>query len=146
MTNDLPEKDPQQNSSQVSSAELSSQETVGDPKEKNVPVEGEQKTSDVVIKKEDVWDALRLVYDPEVPISIVDMGLVYDVVIEGKKVIIKMTLTVPGCMMGPSIAGDAQTRVLSLPGVEEAQVEIVWDPPWHIGMMSEEGRKRLGME
>ncbi len=93
-----------------------------------------------------MWDALRLVFDPEVPINIVDMGLVYDVRVEGKKVFVKMTLTMPGCMMGPSIAGDAQVRILALPGVEEANVEMVWDPPWHPSMMSEDAKVRLGMD
>ncbi len=105
-----------------------------------------ENTAEHQVQETEVWDALRLVFDPELPLSIVDMGLVYDVQIDGKKVIIKMTLTVPGCMMGPTIAGDVQTRLLSLPGVDEAQVEIVWDPPWHQSMMSEEARKRLGIE
>ena len=99
-----------------------------------------------VVTESEVWDALRLVFDPEVPINIVDMGLVYDVRIEGKKVFVKMTLTMPGCMMGPSIAGDAQVRILALPGVEEANVEMVWDPPWHPSMMSEDAKVRLGMD
>ena len=99
-----------------------------------------------VVTESEVWDALRLVFDPEVPINIVDMGLVYDVRVEGKKVFVKMTLTMPGCMMGPSIAGDAQVRILALPGVEEANVEMVWDPPWHPSMMSEDAKIRLGMD
>ena len=99
-----------------------------------------------VVTESEVWDALRLVFDPEVPINIVDMGLVYDVRVEGKKVFVKMTLTMPGCMMGPSIAGDAQVRILALPGVEEANVEMVWDPPWHPSMMSEDAKVRLGMD
>lgn len=94
----------------------------------------------------DVWETLRMVFDPELPVSIVDLGLVYDVRIEGKSVFVKMTLTMPGCVMGPSIAGDAQNRILALPGVQEANVEIVWEPPWHQNMMSEEGRKRLGLD
>lgn len=98
------------------------------------------------VTESEVWDALRLVFDPEVPINIVDMGLVYDVRVEGKKVFVKMTLTMPGCMMGPSIAGDAQVRILALPGVEEANVEMVWDPPWHPSMMSEDAKVRLGMD
>ncbi|MBO4795981.1 MAG: DUF59 domain-containing protein [Verrucomicrobia bacterium] len=99
-----------------------------------------------VVTESEVWDALRLVFDPEVPINIVDMGLVYDVRVESKKVFVKMTLTMPGCMMGPSIAGDAQVRILALPGVEEANVEMVWDPPWHPSMMSEDAKVRLGMD
>jgi len=99
-----------------------------------------------VVSEEEVWDTLRLVFDPELPLSIVDLGLVYDVRVEGKSVFVKMTLTMPGCVMGPSMAEDAQNRILALPGVEEASVEIVWDPPWHQSMMTEEGRKRLGLD
>ena len=98
------------------------------------------------MSEEEVWDTLRLVFDPELPLSIVDLGLVYDVRVEGKSVFVKMTLTMPGCVMGPSMAEDAQNRILALPGVEEASVEIVWDPPWHQSMMTEEGRKRLGLD
>ena len=99
-----------------------------------------------VVSEEEVWDTLRLVFNPELPLSIVDLGLVYDVRVEGKSVFVKMTLTMPGCVMGPSMAEDAQNRILALPGVEEASVEIVWDPPWHQSMMTEEGRKRLGLD
>ena len=108
--------------------------------------EAQTPTEAPVVTESEVWDALRLVFDPEVPINIVDMGLVYDVRVEGKKVFVKMTLTMPGCMMGPSIAGDAQVRILALPGVEEANVEMVWDPPWHPSMMSEDAKVRLGMD
>ena len=108
--------------------------------------ETQTSTEAPVVTESEVWDALRLVFDPEVPINIVDMGLVYDVRVEGKKVFVKMTLTMPGCMMGPSIAGDAQVRILALSGVEEANVEMVWDPPWHPSMMSEDAKVRLGMD
>lgn len=98
-----------------------------------------------------VWDTLRTCYDPEIPVNIVDLGLVYDLNIEkgpgGKSVVmVKMTLTAPGCGMGATIAGDAQQKILYLPGVEEAVVEIVWDPPWHQSMITEQGRKILGLE
>jgi probable FeS assembly SUF system protein SufT len=97
-----------------------------------------------------VWDALKTCFDPEIPVNIVDLGLVYDMVIEnlpkgGAKVMVKMTLTAPGCGMGPSIAGDAQSKLLQLPGVAEAFVDIVWDPPWHQSMITAEGRKILGL-
>ncbi len=114
-------------------------------KDSQIP-EGSESVLDEALNEADIWEALKMVYDPEIPINIVDLGLVYDVRIEGKKVFVKMTLTMPGCMMGPSIAGDAQNRLLSLPNVEEASVEIVWDPPWHQSMITEEGRKRLGLE
>lgn len=99
-----------------------------------------------------VWDALKGCYDPEIPVNIVDLGLVYDLVIEpgegaGKhRVAVKMTLTAPGCGMGPVIANDAKARIENLPQVEEAEVVIVWDPVWNPHMISEEGRKVLGLE
>jgi len=98
-----------------------------------------------------VWDTLKTCYDPEIPVNIVDLGLVYDLNIKpmpsgNSLVSVKMTLTAPGCGMGATIAGDAQQKILYLPGVEEAVVEIVWDPPWHQSMITEQGRKILGLE
>jgi probable FeS assembly SUF system protein SufT len=98
-----------------------------------------------------VWDTLRTCYDPEIPVNIVDLGLVYDMKMKalpsGNRAIeVRMTLTAPGCGMGPSIAGDAQQKLLMLDGVEEARVEIVWDPPWHQSMITPEGRRILGLE
>ena len=97
-----------------------------------------------------VWDQLRQCYDPEIPVNIVDLGLVYDCQLiqkpdGGSKVEVKMTLTAPGCGMGSAIAHDAQSKILSIDGVEEAEVELVWDPPWNQGMISEAGRMKLGM-
>jgi len=98
-----------------------------------------------------VWDTLRTCFDPEIPVNIVDLGLVYDMQFAkqpsgGARVDVKMTLTAPGCGMGPAIAGDAQVKLLNLPGVDDAHVEIVWDPPWHHSMISPAGRKTLGLE
>lgn len=98
-----------------------------------------------------IWETLRTCYDPEIPVNIVDLGLVYDLHIgpatNGNSVVsVKMTLTAPGCGMGGVIAGDAQQKILHLPGVDEAVVEIVWDPPWHQSMITEQGRKILGLE
>jgi Predicted metal-sulfur cluster biosynthetic enzyme len=98
-----------------------------------------------------VWEALKGCFDPEIPVNIVDLGLVYDLDIEpveggGNRVQIKMTLTAPGCGMGPVIAEDARQRVAALPGVTEAKVHIVWDPQWTPQMISEAGRKQLGIE
>ncbi|WCJ60430.1 putative Fe-S cluster assembly protein SufT [Fontisphaera persica] len=103
------------------------------------------------LTEEAVWQVLKTCYDPEIPVNIVDLGLVYDLHIEPtpsgqSKVSVKMTLTAPGCGMGPVIARDAQEKILSLPGVEEADVEVVWDPPWHQSMISAEGRRILGLE
>ena len=98
-----------------------------------------------------VWEQLRSCYDPEIPVNIVDLGLVYDMSIEpiddGKsRVDVKMTLTAQGCGMGTSIAADARYKILGLPGVAEAEVEIVWSPVWNPNMISPEGRAKLGME
>lgn len=103
------------------------------------------------LNEELIWSTLRTCFDPEIPVNIVDLGLVYDMHVDrlpsGRgAVFVKMTLTAPGCGMGGVIAGDAQQKILALPGVEEAQVEIVWDPPWHHSMISEQGRKVLGLD
>ena len=96
-----------------------------------------------------VWDQLKLVFDPEIPVNIVDLGLVYDCSIreeEGQQnVEIKMTLTAPGCGMGPTIAADAQSKILMLEGIDNAQVDLVWDPVWNQDIISEEGKMKLGM-
>lgn len=103
------------------------------------------------VDEHQVWLALRSCYDPEIPVNIVDLGLIYDLAIEpsttgsGAKVSVKMTLTAPGCGMGTVIAGDAQQKILALPGVSEASVDVVWDPPWHQSMITAEGRQILGL-
>ena len=98
-----------------------------------------------------VWTVLRTCYDPEIPVNIVDLGLVYDLRIEPlpsgqSRVGVKMTLTAPGCGMGATIAGDAQQKILQLPGVAEADVEIVWEPQWNPSMISPSGRAALGLD
>ncbi len=98
-----------------------------------------------------VWDAMRTCFDPEIPVNIVDLGLVYDLSIErtpsgANAVDVKMTLTAPGCGMGPVIAEDARKKIAALPSVERAKVHIVWDPAWNPRMISEEGRRALGLE
>ena len=103
------------------------------------------------VEEKDVWDTLRNCYDPEIPVNIVDLGLVYDMHVEplpsGRSAVsVKMTLTAPGCGMGGAISLDAQQKLLCLPGVEEARVDIVWDPPWHHSMITPEGRKILGLD
>lgn len=96
-----------------------------------------------------IWEQLKLVYDPEIPVNIVDLGLVYDCRVEeeegGANVEVKMTLTAPGCGMGPTIAADAQSKILMLDGIRDARVDIVWDPVWNQDMISEEGKMKLGM-
>jgi probable FeS assembly SUF system protein SufT len=100
-----------------------------------------------------VWDQLKRVFDPEIPVNIVDLGLVYTMDIEkipevtppGFKVNVAMTLTAPGCGMGPAIAEDAKGKILLVPGVSDADVRITWDPPWNQQMISEEGKMKLGL-
>lgn len=98
-----------------------------------------------------VWEQLKTCYDPEIPVNIVDLGLVYDMQIQPlddgqSRVDVKMTLTAQGCGMGASIAADARYKIQALPGVGEAEVEIVWSPVWNPNMISPEGRAKLGME
>ena len=105
----------------------------------------------VEAEEQQVWETLKTCFDPEIPVNIVDLGLVYAMHIEKlpsgfSRVDVKMTLTAPGCGMGETIAGDAQQKLLYLEGVEEANVEIVWDPPWHQSMITEQGRRVLGLE
>jgi probable FeS assembly SUF system protein SufT len=97
-----------------------------------------------------VWDAMKACYDPEIPVNIVDLGLIYDCKITpvgetSNKVDVKMTLTAPGCGMGPTLAQDVQNKLLSLESIDEANVELVWEPQWNQGMMSEAARLQLGL-
>tara|TARA_Y100001970_G_scaffold284432_1_gene401786 strand:+ start:3564 stop:4106 length:543 start_codon:yes stop_codon:yes gene_type:complete len=97
-----------------------------------------------------VWEQLRTCFDPEIPVNIVDLGLIYDLSKSGNKkdgysLNIKMTLTAPGCGMGPSIAQDVDNKVSALPGIKEVLVEVVWDPVWDRSMMSEDAKLKLGM-
>ena len=95
--------------------------------------------------KEQVYEALHECYDPEIPVNIVELGLVYDVEVKDEQVAVKMTLTAPGCGMGAMIANDARQRILALDGVVEATVDLVWDPPWQPSMISETAKQKLGM-
>ena len=97
------------------------------------------------------WDQLKTCYDPEIPVNIVDLGLVYDMQLQPlddgrSRVDVKMTLTAQGCGMGASIAADAKYKILALPGIGDAEVEIVWSPVWNPNMISPEGRAKLGMD
>lgn len=102
-------------------------------------------TADGPIDEKAIWEALKTCYDPEIPVNIVDLGLVYDAKIAEGRVDVKMTLTAMGCGMGPVIAMQAKDKLLTCPGVKEADVQIVWDPPWNQNMMSDEAKKRLGL-
>lgn len=92
-----------------------------------------------------VMETLRQVIDPEIGCNIVDLGLVYGAKIEGSSVTVQMTLTTRGCPMHESLAWGVKTALLNLDQVQQAEVEIVWDPPWHPSMMTEEGRAHVGM-
>jgi probable FeS assembly SUF system protein SufT len=101
------------------------------------------------VSEEQVWEVLKTCYDPEIPINIVDLGLVYKLDIEqtekGAKVAVQITLTAAGCGMGPVIGREAQQKICQLNGVADADVQVVWDPPWSPDKISEEGKKKLGM-
>lgn len=102
------------------------------------------------VNEEKIMEQLRTCYDPEIPVNIVDLGLVYDLQIQplpagGNRVEVKMTLTAPGCGMGPILQQDVETKVSSIPGVKEAAVFLVWDPPWNRDMLSEAAKLQLGM-
>jgi FeS assembly SUF system protein len=96
--------------------------------------------------EEGIAEALRTIYDPEIPVNIYELGLIYDVDVQaGGKVEIKMTLTSPACPVAGSLPGEVREKVLTVPGVSAAEVEIVWDPVWNPGMMSEAAKLQLGM-
>ncbi len=103
--------------------------------------------ADGAISEAQVWEALRTVYDPEVPVDLVNLGLIYrlDIDQNSGKVTVDMTLTAPGCGMGPVLVGDVQYRVAQVPFVKSVAVELVFDPPWHRDMMSEEAQLETGM-
>jgi probable FeS assembly SUF system protein SufT len=118
-------------------------EAAAKPASTGAPVSQEQ------LEKE-IWNQLRSCYDPEIPVNIVDLGLIYDCHISrlngaSHKVDVKMTLTAPGCGMGPMLAQDVQNKLLSLEGVDDVAVELVWDPPWNQGMMTEAAKLQLGL-
>ena len=127
-------------------------DALGKQVEQKVATAGHQPRTLEEVEKES-WVQMKTCYDPEIPVNIVDLGLIYDCHVtplpapaDRFKVDVKMTLTAPGCGMGTVIAGDAQQKLLFLPGVEMADVEIVWDPPWHQSMITVEGRKIWGLE
>ncbi|MCU0412458.1 MAG: iron-sulfur cluster assembly protein [Bacteroidetes bacterium] len=103
-----------------------------------------------MVTEERVWEALRQCYDPEIPVNIVDLGLIYGLKIEEEmpgeaNVFIRMTLTAPGCGMGPVIAGDVKRRTQQIPGVRNVLVDVVFDPPWSTSLMSEAARLMLNI-
>ena len=101
--------------------------------------------ADGKVSNEQVWEALRTVHDPEIPVNIVDLGLVYRCDIDASTVAIDMTLTAPGCGMGPILVHDVEERVRRVPFVQSVEVNLVFDPPWERGMMSDEAQLELGL-
>ena len=111
------------------------------------PSQGKALTGEAL--EREIWETLKTCYDPEIPVNIVDLGLIYemhvDQLADGARVDVKMTLTAQGCGMGTSIAAEARNKILDLPGVVEADVQVVWDPPWTPEKISPEGRALLGI-
>lgn len=97
------------------------------------------------VTEEQVWEGLRQCYDPEIPLNIVDLGLIYEVKVENDVVNVKMTLTAQGCPAHGFIGDSVKESLKQIPGVKDATLEIVWDPPWDPSRMSEEGKRRLGI-
>jgi len=97
-----------------------------------------------LVTMEEIVGALKQCYDPEIPVNVWDLGLIYDVAVDGDKVHVKMTLTAPGCPMHQFISQEVRRRLQSIGGVKEATVEVVWDPPWNPDRMSKEAKAQLG--
>jgi probable FeS assembly SUF system protein SufT len=102
-------------------------------------------SGDKTVIKSNVWKAISAVYDPEMPVSIVDLGLIYDCKIEGNAVLISMTLTAPACGMGPVLVDDVKYKVGLVPNVDTVKVDLVLDPPWSREMMTEEAQLEMGL-
>ncbi len=98
----------------------------------------------MAIAEQQVWDVLKTVYDPEIPVNVVDLGLVYNVEVNDNEVHVDMTMTTRGCPMHSYMTADARQKLLGLPGIASASVSVVWDPPWSPTMISDNGRKALG--
>ena len=102
--------------------------------------------AEALVTAEDVREVLKNVYDPEIPVNVVDLGLIYDVRVDEGNIFIQMTLTAPGCGMGPMIAQQAEWAISELDGVEDVEVEMTFDPPWTPELISEDGKKLLGLD
>lgn len=94
---------------------------------------------------EAIYESLKTVFDPEIPVNVVDLGLIYDVQVTKGDVYVQMTLTFPGCGMGPFIAQQAEWAIQDVEGVEDVEIELVFDPPWSPDLISEEARSQLGI-
>jgi len=98
------------------------------------------------VTKDEVIESLKNVYDPEIPVNVVDLGLIYDVQVDEGNIHVQMTLTAPGCGMGPMIAQQAEWAISEIEGVEDVEVEMTFDPPWTPDLISEDGKKFLGLD
>ncbi len=98
------------------------------------------------VTMDEIKEALRDVYDPEIPVNVYDLGLIYDIQLNEGNVYVQMTLTAPGCGMGPYIAQNAEWRIAEIEGVEDVEVEMTFDPPWNPEMITEDGKKLLGLD
>lgn len=110
----------------------------------------EDQDEDVEVDEQRVWEVMKTCYDPEIPVNIVDLGLIYSCELSpldkgGTRVEVKMTLTAPGCGMGGPLADEVKSKIMEVPGVKEVDVELVWDPPWNQSMISEAAKLQLGM-
>ncbi len=119
--------------------------TVGDTMSELAPAPTMQVAPDSTVKPEEVIEVLRQCFDPEIPVNIVDLGLIYDIAIKPERVDIKMTLTALGCPMAADVIADVRDHLLTIPGVTQADVDIVYEPMWTPERMSEEARWELGM-
>jgi probable FeS assembly SUF system protein SufT len=129
---------------------MSNKEKITEQKPDETPAAAAGETAQRKVSEEMVWDALKQCYDPEIPVNIVDLGLVYELgleeVLPGEaNVFIRMTLTAPGCGMGPMIAADVKRRVQQIPGVSNVLVDLVFDPAWNPEMMTEAAKLVLNM-
>ena len=97
------------------------------------------------ISTADIYECLKTVFDPEIPVNVVDLGLIYDVQVKEGDVYVQMTLTFPGCGMGPFIAQQAEWAIQDVEGVEDVEIEMVFDPPWTPDLISEEAKAQLGL-
>ena len=101
--------------------------------------------SDGKVSEEQVWATLRTIHDPEIPVNVVDLGLIYNVAIKEGRVVVDMTLTSPGCGMGPVLVNDVKVRLQRVPFVQQTDINLVWDPPWSRDRMSAEAQLELGL-
>ncbi len=105
-----------------------------------------QDNSAAPVTEETIVEVLRTVFDPEIPVSIYDLGMIYNIRVENSEVHVRMTLTTPACPVAGSLPGEVETRIKAIEGVRDAKVELVWDPPWTPEKMSEAAKLQLNMD